>query len=353
MKYLSILTFLFLFLSVPVSFATQAPEALEVVESSQSSISLDWWDVENIEGYYIYYGTKTGSWSSYEVEGIDLIDESEFLLQWLWADTTYFIAVTALDEFWKESEYSQEISHKTQSIGWWTVDTSNFRIVDVEVVDESTIELKFSTDLEMSPDASRVFIVEDKQMGTEIPVDISQVSDSDNKNVLVLLWVDMVENTEYKVTVLEIRDAKGNTIESGIDAFVSYTTWSNFGETSLNSAPEDVVITEEDEEEDEEEPVQLTATENEDDIPEDGTPQNKDDTKEIVITPLQSTWKTQSAGNGWSSLSQEDIDANKVTKAANSTNKLPQAGPEMWLLFWFIALFIWALLLIIRSKKEA
>jgi hypothetical protein len=188
------------------TFAGDAPENVQVVKTSGSSISFDWDDVDQVIGYYVYYGTQTASGSSYEVEGIDLIDESEFVLNDLLSDTRYYIAFTSVDEFGTESGYSDEIEYTTLEPDAVN-QTISFRVTDVSTIDETTIQLEFSTDLEIGTSASREFIIQEESTGNEILVDISDVLDGEPKKVIVVLGSTLSVATKYKVTVLDISDA--------------------------------------------------------------------------------------------------------------------------------------------------
>jgi len=50
------------------AYAIDAPADVRVTESSDTSIMLDWSDVTDSLGYYLYYGTETGIDGNYEVE---------------------------------------------------------------------------------------------------------------------------------------------------------------------------------------------------------------------------------------------------------------------------------------------
>jgi len=98
------------------------------------------------------------------------------------------------------------------------------------------------------------FIVEEKISGKEIYIDLSQVNEDDIKNVIVLLSDEITPALEYKVTVLDIRDMDGNTIESGIDAFISFMMPATIEENTVEDdtpSEEDITPVEEESQEDE------------------------------------------------------------------------------------------------------
>ena len=231
----------------------------------------------------------------------------------------------------------------------------NFRIKEVELIDNMTLALDFSENLDTSADASRSFVIEDSKMGTELELTMSQIDDSDSKRVILLLGVALKENTQYKITVLEIRNENGNTIESGIDAFVNFTSPESFEKVSLNAAPEVK------KEEVEETPVVVTP------ITTPSNPIEKTPVKtvspkpnstpaasnQVNITPLTWTGGTKAASNVGVNITDEELDTNKVTKAATSNETLPQTGPELWFLFACIAIFGWGIFLVSYQKKSS
>lgn len=301
------------------AFAGDAPENIQVTKTSGNSISLDWDDVDEVIGYYIYYGTQTGSGSNYEIEGIDLIDESELILGDLLADTRYYIALTSIDEFGTESEYSSEIEYVTLEQGAVN-QVISFRVIDVNVIDETSIELEFSTDLETGISASREFIIEEEGTGKEISVDLSDVLDGQPRKAVVVFATAVSAGTKYKVTVLDISDAGWNTIESWIDAFINFTTPASFAPDLESAGPE--VVT----------PVIETPPV----------------IQEVVPVVEETPVVVESWNNAGTSIS---TDENTLATAWDN-DKLPQAGPEHWILA-FIALLLAGGVYYMSSKRES
>lgn len=136
--------------------------------------------------------------------------------------TRYYIAVTAIDAVGTESKYSQEIDYATLKQG--QTDASKvFRIIDASVQDATTLELLFSTDLPSSLIGGD-FMIQDDKSGQEVVVEVSDVDPSNSKNLIVVLGESLKAQTKYKVTILDMKDAQGQNIESGIDAFLHFTT---------------------------------------------------------------------------------------------------------------------------------
>ena len=338
---LKIVVTFFLISLFSVSYAGLAPENLKVLETSDSSISLDWDDTQDVIGYYIYYGTQTASWSSYEVEWIDLIDESAYVLEGLVPETRYYIAMTSVDEFGTESAYSDEIEYETLKQGEVSQAIS-FRVNNVSVIDATSIQLEFSTDLETGPSATRAFIIEEESTGTEIPVDISDVLNGEPRSVVVVLGWELTIDTKYKVTVLDISDAQWNTIESWIDAFINFTTWSSFTPELESAGPEETTP------ELEETPVEETATPVVDDTQGNGSQGTIGNNAGISIATGSDDSQAEIWNNGGTNIS---ISENTLS-AAWENGKLPQTGPEHWILA-FIAMLLAGAVYYMSSRKES
>lgn len=314
-KLIQILFWFFFLIFITSTYAASAPQELRTLEVSDTTMLVDWEDVEGAIGYYIYYGTQSGSGSTYETEGIDLIDESEVLIEWLLPQTQYFVAVTSVDDFATESWFSPELEHPTL-IAWSEIEAVNFRIKSVEVVDSTTLEFLFSTDLDASPSAVREFIVEEKISATEIVVDISDVDSTNPKNAIVLLGSELVPATEYKVTVLDIRDSNWNSIESGVDAFISFMTPAVMWEADPKeeTPPEEETVEETEE-------TDLNAAWNE---------------TEIVSVESDNSW------NAGVTLNSSDT-SNNTTVAAEENTTLPQTWPEHVLLLLIALMLSWGI----------
>ena len=144
-----IIAFIATFYLSTFAFAATEPENVAVKDVSDTSITLDWDDSSDAMGYYIYYGTKTASGGKYEKEGIDLIEESMFLLDGLLPETKYYIALTSVDAFGNESEFSQEVEYSTLKVGQKNI-ADALRIMEVSVKDATTLEFLFSLDINVA-----------------------------------------------------------------------------------------------------------------------------------------------------------------------------------------------------------
>lgn len=307
--------------------AIEAPWQIQVVTKSDTSVELDWQDVADVLWYYIYYGETSGSGSDYDIEGINLIETSDYTLTDLSPETRYYVAITAVDDIGRESDKSPELELVTLASGQ-EAQAASLRIVEAKAVDESSVELMFSLEMESWNSAQREFIIENSVTGEEIGVDISDILPWKPKSILAILDQELETNTNYKITVLDIRDKDGNTIESGIDAFVNFTTPSTFV-TSLEAAWD----------EEGEDPI-------EDEIDFWSEEMNPDQDKPIEIssedTPEENqtvTWNRPVGNNAGTTISSEELSGNTLNAAAEN-EKLPQTWPEYWLLL-LVAVMLW------------
>lgn len=316
-------------------FALEAPSDLRVTSASDSELYLDWSDVQGAVWYYLYYGTVSWEGGSYEVEGVNLIEESEYILWDLQANMQYYIAITAADESILESEFSDEISFKTLSSGSEIIATS-LRIEEVNPIDETSLEMIFSKNLITASNAVREFILENTKTKEEIFISLSEVDEENPNRLIALLDSELAEGTEYELTVLDIQDEDGGSITLWIDAFITFTTESFESETDMTSAgPED----------------SQGNTENQENLQNEETQEdsiNDQNTETITQEDSQSDSWEQSENewnNAWETISIE----NNTTSTAESTEKLPQAGPEHWILV-FLA-FVLAAGMYYKTRK--
>jgi len=283
--------------------------------TSDTSIQIDWEDVDNVLWYYIYYGENSWIWGDYDVEWVDLIEASEFTLEELQAETRYYIAVTAVDDTGSESVKSPELEATTLSAGS-EAQAVSLRIVEANVVDDTSIEMIFSLDMESWSNAQRQFIIENVDSGEEIWVDISDVVPGKPQNILAILDSKLQSNSQYKITVIDVRDKDGNTIESWIDAFVNFTTPAAFTNVLESAWPQQDTPSNETNEEDQ--PIENISI-------------NSDTSTNQELETVTNTQNVPQGNNAGTTISNEEIAANTLNAAADN-DKLPQTGPEHWIL---------------------
>lgn len=302
---------------ISTGYALEAPTDLRVTEVSDTSISLHWSEVKDSAGYYLYYGTKSGSGGSYEVEGVDIIEKPSFLLEELIPDTTYYFAVTTLDEFVSESAYSQELEYATLKAGEKNKVT-HLRLIDVVPIDETSIEIVFSKSLNTASESPKEFVLVNQNTGEEVNISLAEVDIDTPNKVIAILDTKLAGESQYQLTVLNIEDEDGGSISYGIDGFMQFIT--PVFDTALNAATED-------KSENTQEESQVEETVNKEEIST-WTP--------AVMDSEES--KTVLGNNAWVSLSKKLVDTT-VSSVASENKKLPQTGPEHWLLA-FVALML-------------
>jgi fibronectin type 3 domain-containing protein len=62
----------------------------------------------NVTGYRVYYGTASGKYTQAYGSGIAIGNTTSFAVNSLQSGTTYYFAVTAIDNAGNESAYSNE-----------------------------------------------------------------------------------------------------------------------------------------------------------------------------------------------------------------------------------------------------
>jgi len=318
------------------SYAMWEPQDLRATWVNNSSIELDWSDVDRSEGYYIYYGTKSWSWEemSYEVEWVDLIEESETVISNLQAETLYYIAVTSIDQFGTESDFSEELEFSTLA-AWETQVTTTFRLDEIFVIDNTSLEFLFSKDISSAPWASREFIVETVKERKELALSISQVDESDARRLFVLLDEELQPETEYRAIVLDIQSAQGDSISSGIDAFSDFTT-PKFDlvtgqDIDSNEPSEDLSAAWEDNSEESSDVGDSSTLENISTTSDDNGTSSSNENGENDQSPTSGVQATDGTSNAGSSLNSQQLASNTVSAASENT-KLPQTGAEHILL---------------------
>jgi hypothetical protein len=338
-----------LFLS---TYAIDAPSDVRITESWDTSIMIDWLDVPWNLGYYLYYGETTAVDGDYDVEGVDLIEKSEFLLEWLQPETEYFLSVTAVDEFVNEWEFSEEISFITSKI-WTKLEATSLRIQKVIVINTTSIELTFSKILNTKVGAVRDFILENKESWEEVIIDASEVDEENPTKVIVILKNELQVGQQYELTIFDIQDTNGGTIELGIDAFITFDVpeLSNLNtDVTIVGPTTDTILTTEPTSW----PIENSSS---------GSLQNPRPTSwpiinsstDTILTTGPTSWpkmggnttmpdstidmtsgqyiagKTIEWNNAGQNISISELASNTLV-AASQSDKLPNTGPEHWIL---------------------
>lgn len=298
----SLLSFSFVF-AAPV-----APSNIQLVSSTNNSITFSWDEVSDTLGYYLYWGIDSVN----ENEEVTPIEETEFTLTDLQENTKYKIALTTINSSGEESQLSTTQTFSTSGAS----EDDDFQLLEVQVIDETTLELSFNSPLEDSQDAQREFMILTATSGKEINISDTELNSQDSSLLTVTLSEPLTTSTSYDVTVLAVKDTNGKTIENGIDAVTNFTTPLTF-EIELNSAwPEEPAL-----------------------VPE------VDTTENTSVTPVSVT--------GWPGgqiVTPEETEKHTIV-AAKQNDNLPQTWPEHIILFILSLLAGFIYFFFMRNQK--
>ena len=327
-KVLFIILFLSAILSFGVANAIEAPANLKLESSTMNSLEISWDTVQDAAWYYVYYGTQSGTWG-YWYESIleELVEDTRADILDLNEETTYYVAVIAIDSNYKESSYSQEWVFSTS----WAEKDNKFALQKVNVLSANKLELIFNNNLDSTNWVEGEFKIVNKNDNLDEPKVVESVL-LENKNKLELvLDKDMIKSWKYNITVISLTDSNWDNIESWVDWINSFVTPVNFPfeETleeviesgtewsELESAWADLIS----------EPVEKS---NEIDN------KSENDNKKVSLS--------------WKEIPKEEVIKN-MEMVSKNTEKLPQAWPEHWVLL-IISLILWFVFFKMKFKTN-
>ena len=302
----SLITLLFSSLWL-IAHAIEMNTAPTLKSNTSTTLTIEWQEVEDALGYYVYYDTTTGETAGYKNESAELIDGTEYTIEGLEEWTNYYIALTAIDIDGEESLFSPEAVIKTAGgVG----SSELFVLENVEATAIDTLTLTFNTALEDEASSEREFLILNSITGEEVFVTASALDEDDASKLDIVLDRDLTLGDNYDFTIISIVDAQGRNIESGIDAITNFQVPSVF--ETKNPQP---VIT----------AVENTVTES---LPTESGPIESQ--TEVQVEPSSKEGET-TGGNSVTLVSTDDIEKN-VEVTAKKTEELPQTGAEHILL---------------------
>lgn len=310
------------FFSIVSTYAISISSAPSMKATSNTSITIEWNAIEDALGYYVYYDTASGESSGYRNEVPDLIEDTQYIIEWLSPSTQYYIAISAVDIEAEESGYSPELVVSTSG----PENTNVFALENVEATQQDELTLTFSAPLEDVADAQREFLILHNQTEEEVFAIDTQLNQQDPRILTVMLDRDLELGARYDFTILAIADVSGRNIESGIDALTNFQVPQNFSQPTV-STPESE--------------VELNAA-----WP---TPDPEPQTNPEPQTSPEPETSSTAWGNAGTIISggnQKDVAA-----TATSTEKLPQTGPEHILLF-VLALLLWSGIFFVLARRQ-
>ncbi len=225
-------------MSIPFAFAANEPENvnnLNVTSKNATTLSLTWdaskdYQGNDVDHYRIYYSEKSvknGNAPSYDVE-VDTPDSNtNYELGGLKSDTSYYLAVTAIDAANVESlEYSMETSATPTNDGEETpqdpeepTDLVAPTVTNIIALDKTHVLVGFSEEVKL-PEllAEAAFTITEQVDPTKVLEIISakQYTDDPEKKTIILETEEQGKDVNYIVTAsVAITDLTGNPIVSG------------------------------------------------------------------------------------------------------------------------------------------
>ena len=161
--------------------------------------------------YYINYSKTTVSgWWKYETEIPDIFEDTRAKIEDLESRTKYYFNIVSVDSEWNESIQKKEWEFETLNPSESNLD---FWIVDIKAEQKNLIEVSFNHELEDNEDSRRNIRLTRKDNETFMYT-IDEMKVKDGTILEVKLEEELDPNTEYKLTVLEIKDIWWNIITS-------------------------------------------------------------------------------------------------------------------------------------------
>lgn len=242
---------------------------------------------------------------------------------------------------------------------FWITSANSFMVEEVEVIERDIIELLFTRELDDSLDAVREFILEDTETMDEVEVLLSEVSPDNPQKLTLMLDRFLEENTDYTITILDIKDINGDTIEAGIDSVFSFNTgtlsiWSSENSNDDINGNEDENIDDthvEDEfldditfpEDDENLSEDSDVNNNHEEDYNDSENHNNDWDDELFneddwFDEFNAAAEIEDNGMWGTTLQDDELDSSTLTHAENN-DALPDTWPEIILLILLTLLF--------------
>jgi len=307
-----VLLSLFLSLGIfiaPFVHALDVTKAPTLKSSSTTSLTIEWDTVPDALWYYVYYGKTSWEKSWYDTQGVDLLEETTYTIEWLDEATTYFVAFTAVDINGDESLFSPELEEKTQ---WWE-NVKTFALESINATSQKEITLTFNTPLDDKEWAEREFLIMNNTTEEEAFVENSTIDEENPSKLVLSLDRKLVLWDSYSFTILSLVSKDGKNIESWIDALTKFQVPAKFEEeqpeVELNSAWA-----------------------------------NTEEKEENVNT------EENSAGTSGKIISKDKVEKNTAV-AAKKSNKLPQTWPDHILLI-VIALLLGVVIFGYMRRKQ-
>ena len=218
-------------MAIPFVFAAGEPEDVSnvaVTPVDATTLTVSWDEALDNEGnavdhYRLYYGTASvieGEAPSYEVEVDTPNNETSYNLSGLETDTTYYVAVTALDNEETESlNYSIEASGTPTEVSANEEDLIAPAVVNVIAADKNHVLVGFSEAVKLPELLAEAAFTITEQINPANVLEITsaeQYADDPDGKTVILTTADQTKNVNYIMTAsVAITDLDGNPIGSG------------------------------------------------------------------------------------------------------------------------------------------
>jgi len=180
-----------------------------------ASVSVSWNSntEPDLAGYQVYYGTQSGNYGVV----IDVGNVTEYTVSGLEVGKSYYFAVTAYDENWNESDYSDEVIYQV-------ADTQKPMITSVSCLQSDRIRVVFNEPVEkLSAELITNYRI---NTGTQV---IIQNAELGTDLITVTLTTTQHSNGTYMLTVNNVRDRA--TVPNTMDQSQINYTWQGTDQT--------------------------------------------------------------------------------------------------------------------------
>lgn len=207
------------------AFALEMPVNISATNTSESSITLSWDNVNDSAGYHIYFSEQP--WIEIlTAEKREFVTDIPLNIDGLNSNTPYYFIINAYDEIWEDGPFSDEVSFTTLWTNNENVEMNSaveFKVAGIEVLAQNQVALSFTSNLENTVDAERIFkVVEKNDELIEYVVKDSKIDEQAGNKVIITFDEILPTEVEFKLVVISILDNQGRNIESGIESFENF-----------------------------------------------------------------------------------------------------------------------------------
>ena len=222
----------------------------------------------------------------------------------------------------------------------------SFKIDSVEIIEKDIIEVIFTRELDQDPLAIRELTIEKTWSSDEIEILLSEVNPQDPFALTLLLDEFLEEDTSYTITIFDIKDVDGNTVETGLDSVFIFESgrlsigewqdWSNEENLTWDVVADEQLLgmlnqaTQSSEDEIHQSSEDVAIEDNQIDVVEDDSALHSAPEYEDEMENQEYTWDS-------------------VLDQAEQNETLPETGPEILFLIFIVFIITWGYLYVRRK----